>query len=246
MLVPLAWRARPDGRASSPDVRPRGRRRASGTHLRSPVDRLRRPSRAAGPSRPAAIASDGGPAGGRIMGDGRTLGRPLRGTRGRARRSSTPPSPAPPPVIRRRWWCRASSASARRGWSREFLAQADAVAFAGGCVPVVGEPLPYAALTQALRRNRVRRGDPGAGQVSRAGQAAARTRRRTPGDTRPRRPPSARGCGCSRRSWDCWDVSRRTGRSFMSSRTCSGPTGRLWTCWRSWPPTWSTNGCWSS
>ena len=37
---------------------------------------------------------------------------------------------------------------------REFLAQADAVAFAGGCVPVVGEPLPYAALTQALRRNR--------------------------------------------------------------------------------------------
>ncbi len=37
---------------------------------------------------------------------------------------------------------------------REFLAHADAVAFAGGCVPVVGEPLPYAALTQALRRNR--------------------------------------------------------------------------------------------
>ncbi|HET9946222.1 MAG TPA: AAA family ATPase, partial [Actinomycetes bacterium] len=34
---------------------------------------------------------------------------------------------------------------------REFLAQADVEVFAGASVPVVGEPLPYAALTQALR-----------------------------------------------------------------------------------------------
>jgi DNA-binding CsgD family transcriptional regulator len=34
---------------------------------------------------------------------------------------------------------------------REFLASVDAEVFAGACVPVVGEPLPYAALTQALR-----------------------------------------------------------------------------------------------
>ncbi len=34
---------------------------------------------------------------------------------------------------------------------REFLAGADAEVFAGACVPVLGEPLPYAALTQALR-----------------------------------------------------------------------------------------------
>ena len=34
---------------------------------------------------------------------------------------------------------------------REFLATVDAEVFAGACVPVVGEPLPYAALTQALR-----------------------------------------------------------------------------------------------
>src|SRR4051794_6490831 len=34
---------------------------------------------------------------------------------------------------------------------REFLAAVDAEVFAGVCVPVVGEPLPYAALTQALR-----------------------------------------------------------------------------------------------
>ena len=33
----------------------------------------------------------------------------------------------------------------------EFLARADAAALAGTCVPVAGEPLPYAALTQALR-----------------------------------------------------------------------------------------------
>jgi DNA-binding CsgD family transcriptional regulator len=35
----------------------------------------------------------------------------------------------------------------------EFLAGSDVVTFAGACVPVAGEPLPYAALTQALRRN---------------------------------------------------------------------------------------------
>jgi DNA-binding CsgD family transcriptional regulator/tetratricopeptide (TPR) repeat protein len=34
---------------------------------------------------------------------------------------------------------------------REFLSTVDAEIFAGACVPVVGEPLPYAALTQALR-----------------------------------------------------------------------------------------------
>ncbi len=34
---------------------------------------------------------------------------------------------------------------------REFLTTVDAEVFAGACVPVVGEPLPYAALTQALR-----------------------------------------------------------------------------------------------
>ncbi len=34
---------------------------------------------------------------------------------------------------------------------REFLAQAEVEVFAGASVPVVGEPLPYAALTQALR-----------------------------------------------------------------------------------------------
>ena len=34
---------------------------------------------------------------------------------------------------------------------REFLASIEAEVFAGACVPVVGEPLPYAALTQALR-----------------------------------------------------------------------------------------------
>ncbi|HEX5089361.1 MAG TPA: AAA family ATPase [Nocardioides sp.] len=34
---------------------------------------------------------------------------------------------------------------------KEFLATVDAEVFAGACVPVVGEPLPYAALTQALR-----------------------------------------------------------------------------------------------
>ena len=34
---------------------------------------------------------------------------------------------------------------------REFLASVEAEVFAGTCVPVVGEPLPYAALTQALR-----------------------------------------------------------------------------------------------
>ncbi|HEX6151763.1 helix-turn-helix transcriptional regulator [Nocardioides sp.] len=35
----------------------------------------------------------------------------------------------------------------------EFLAGAEVTTFAGACVPVAGEPLPYAALTQALRRN---------------------------------------------------------------------------------------------
>jgi DNA-binding CsgD family transcriptional regulator len=35
--------------------------------------------------------------------------------------------------------------------AREFLARADVEVFAGASVPVVGEPLPYAALTQALR-----------------------------------------------------------------------------------------------
>ena len=35
----------------------------------------------------------------------------------------------------------------------EFVAGSEAVTFAGACVPVAGEPLPYAALTQALRRN---------------------------------------------------------------------------------------------
>ena len=34
----------------------------------------------------------------------------------------------------------------------EFMARANAVTMAGACVPVAGEPLPYAALTQALRR----------------------------------------------------------------------------------------------
>ena len=34
---------------------------------------------------------------------------------------------------------------------REFLASIEAEVFAGACVPVVGEPLPYAALTQSLR-----------------------------------------------------------------------------------------------
>src|SRR3954471_651454 len=34
---------------------------------------------------------------------------------------------------------------------REFLARSDAEVFAGASVPVGGEPLPYAALTQALR-----------------------------------------------------------------------------------------------
>ena len=35
----------------------------------------------------------------------------------------------------------------------EFLAGAEATTLAGACVPVAGEPLPYAALTQALRRS---------------------------------------------------------------------------------------------
>ena len=35
----------------------------------------------------------------------------------------------------------------------EFLARSEVTAFAGACVPVAGEPLPYAALTQALRRS---------------------------------------------------------------------------------------------
>jgi hypothetical protein len=35
--------------------------------------------------------------------------------------------------------------------AREFLGSIEAEVFAGACVPVVGEPLPYAALTQALR-----------------------------------------------------------------------------------------------
>ena len=34
----------------------------------------------------------------------------------------------------------------------EFMARANAATLAGACVPVAGEPLPYAALTQALRR----------------------------------------------------------------------------------------------
>ena len=60
---------------------------------------------------------------------------------------------------------------------REFLASVEAEVFAGACVPVVGEPLPYAALTQALRggsalvRQEVAR-SPG------AGPAAARRRAR--------------------------------------------------------------------
>jgi DNA-binding CsgD family transcriptional regulator/tetratricopeptide (TPR) repeat protein len=34
----------------------------------------------------------------------------------------------------------------------EFMARSEATTLAGACVPVAGEPLPYAALTQALRR----------------------------------------------------------------------------------------------
>lgn len=37
---------------------------------------------------------------------------------------------------------------------QEFLASTDASVLVGACVPVAGEPLPYAALTQALRRAR--------------------------------------------------------------------------------------------
>ena len=58
---------------------------------------------------------------------------------------------------------------------REFLASVEAEVFAGACVPVVGEPLPYAALTQALSRW-LGAGASGGRQVPGAGPAAARWR----------------------------------------------------------------------
>ena len=56
----------------------------------------------------------------------------------------------------------------------EFMARASATTLAGACVPVAGEPLPYAALTQALRSTSgVRRRPPGDPPVAGAGAAAA-------------------------------------------------------------------------
>ncbi len=59
----------------------------------------------------------------------------------------------------------------------EFLAGSDAVTFAGACVPVAGEPLPYAALTQALRRNA------GLGAVRQETQRSPELARLLPGAT---------------------------------------------------------------
>ncbi len=59
----------------------------------------------------------------------------------------------------------------------EFLAGSDAVTFAGACVPVAGEPLPYAALTPALRRNA------GLGAVRQETQRSPELARLLPGAT---------------------------------------------------------------
>ena len=67
---------------------------------------------------------------------------PLQAARGawRGPRRDTPP----------RSWSPARPAWARPGWSPSSWPGASGV-LAGACVPLVGEPLPYAALTQALR-----------------------------------------------------------------------------------------------
>ena len=82
---------------------------------------------------------------------------------------------------------------------REFLAQADVEVFAGASVPVVGEPLPYAALTQALRSS-------GSGVVRQEIERSPELARLLPGRARPGCPGRCRvaACGCSSRCWGCW------------------------------------------
>ena len=116
------------------------------------------------------------------MGDHRRTGRPRR------QPAAAVPTPWSGPRPGGRWWpwSRARPGSARPPWCAEFLGGADAAVLAGTCVPVAGEPLPYAALTQALRRaRRLRRGPPGAVPLAGAGPPAARA---APAGDQPTRP----------------------------------------------------------
>ena len=88
----------------------------------------------------------------------------------------------------------------------EFMARANATALAGACVPVAGEPLAYAALTQALRRTS------GSGVVQQETQRSPELARLLPqaqGEDQPgtRARPRARvrrtGSACSRRCSGC-------------------------------------------
>jgi len=73
---------------------------------------------------------------------------------------------------------------------RQFLDGVDAAVLAGTCVPVAGEPLPYAALTQALRRAK------GSGVVQQELSRSPELSRLLPGV--PEGPPAASAEGSSR------------------------------------------------
>ena len=87
----------------------------------------------------------------------------------------------------------------------EFMARASATTLAGACVPVAGEPLPYAALTQALRSTT------GSGVVRQETLRSPELARLLPPaegadtSTEPSRAPGPpHGCGCSRPCSGCW------------------------------------------
>ena len=115
---------------------------ASGKHLRSGTECASDPCIAMTAALgPGAEWRDGPPHHRRA---GRTRGHPaaaVRRARARCRRENPPWSSS-----------RARPASARPAWSPSSWRAQTPPTLAGACVPVAGEPLPYAALTQALRR----------------------------------------------------------------------------------------------
>ena len=163
------------------DARNAGPVAAWGSHLRSRLGHLRRGRD--GGSTPI-ITGGGDPGADASWADGRAVQAAVDWSgRGESFAVSGPPWTGPPAVRRRPSSCRVRSASARPAWSASCSAVTTSWCFAGACLPVVGEPLPYAALTPGPARDAARRLRAGGGPLPRAGPAAAvdaRPRPRTP------------------------------------------------------------------